>query len=78
MIKRLVIGDKVKFDHMGVEHSGVVLDITASNGGAFSHDVVHVKSNKHVSSVVINATLFPGRIRKDEDRGLSDDSTGHP
>ena len=53
---------------MGKEHSGVVLDITSSNGNMLSHDIVHVKSDAHVSSLVINATLFPERIRKDEDR----------
>lgn len=62
------IGDRIKFDYMGKEHLGVVLDVTSSNGNMLSHDVIHVKSDDHVSSLVINATLFPERIRKDENR----------
>ena len=59
-------GDRIKFDHMGKEHLGVVLEVTASSGKTLSHNIVRVKSDDHVSPVVINTTLFPTRIRKDE------------
>lgn len=62
------VGDRVKFDYMGKEHSGTVLEITASNGMPLSCDVVLVKSDRHVSSIVINTTLFPERVREYESR----------
>jgi len=61
-------GDRIKFDHMGKEHQGVILEVTASNGKSLSHDVICVKADDHASCVVINITLFPGRVRKDESR----------
>lgn len=71
------VGDRVKFDHMGKEHSGIITALTSSSGELLSHDVVHVLSDSHVSQVTINTTLFPERIREDEDRRLSNDSTRH-
>ena len=69
------IGDRVKFDHMGKEHAGTVMAVTSSNGEPLSHNIVRVLSDGHISQVTINTTLFPKRVRKDEDRRLGDDST---
>lgn len=66
MEENISVGDRVKFDYMGQEHRGVVTEVTASSGLRLSHDVFRVKSDNHVSHVVINATLFPSRIRKDD------------
>ena len=57
------IGDTVKFDHMGKEHRGIILEITSSSGKALSHDIVKVKAEGHSLPVVINITLFPTRVR---------------
>jgi hypothetical protein len=61
-------GDRVKFDHMGEEHSGIVLEVTSSAIGPRFHDIVRVKSDRHTLHLTVNVTLFPGRVRKDESR----------
>ncbi len=55
-------GDKVKFDHMGEEHTGEILKIFPTSQ-RMSFKVVRVKSLDHVSHIDINITLFPDRIR---------------
>ena len=61
-------GDRVRFDYMGEEHLGVVLEVTSSDIGRHPHSVVKVKSDRHSLHVTINITLFPERVRKDEGR----------
>ena len=61
-------GDRVKFDHMGEEHFGIVLEVTSSVIGPRFHDIVRVKSDKHTLPLTVNITLFPERVRKDESR----------
>lgn len=61
-------GDRVKFDHMGEEHSGTIMSVSSTAIGSRLHKIVRVKSNKHKLHVTINITLFPTRIKKDENR----------
>lgn len=64
----LKAGDRVKFDYMGEEHEGIILSVTSTAIGTKLHEIVRVKSNKHQLHVTINVTLFPTRIKKDENR----------
>jgi|TARA_R110000824_G_scaffold351344_7_gene538383 hypothetical protein len=61
-------GNRVKFDHMGEEHSGIITEIASISIGSELHDIVMVKSDRHVLQLAVNITLFPGRVRKDESR----------
>lgn len=62
------VGDQIKFDYMGKEHCGTIVEIISRDIGSRSHDIVRVKSDKHISDLLINVTLFPERIRKNESR----------
>lgn len=62
------VGDDIRFDHMGKEHEGIILEITSSDGSSLSHDILKVKSSNHISPIVINVTLFPSRVRPNENR----------
>mgnify|MGYP001235921731 CR=1 FL=1 len=57
------VGEKVKFDHMGEEHTGVIICTSSVNVGSKSHNIVQVKSDNHTAAISINITLFPERIR---------------
>ena len=63
MKKTVNLGERVKFDYMGKEHAGVVLEVMTSTIGSCTHKIVRVKADGHSFDVTINVTLFPERVR---------------
>lgn len=57
-------GDRVKFDYMGLEYEGTVLEVTSSAIGFKPYDLVRVKADGHTLCITVNTTMFPQRIRR--------------
>ena len=57
-------GDRVKFDHMGIEYEGVVLEVTSSAIGFKPYNLVRVKADAHALCITVNTTMFPQRVRR--------------
>ena len=60
------VGDQIKFDYMGKEHCGTIVEIISRDIGSRSHDIVREKSDKHNSDPVINNTLTAEGVGENE------------
>ena len=58
-------GDRVKFDHMGMEYEGTILEVTSSLINMRSHKTMKIESITYGNkwNITINTTLFPQRVR---------------
>jgi hypothetical protein len=58
-------GDRVKFDHMGMEYEGTILEVTSSLINMRPHKTMKIESDSHGRpwNITVNTTLFPQRVR---------------